>query len=155
MIEILETKDYHMLAELNEEIQTFHHKTYPSIFKPYNKEAVTLFFKNSLDDKNVVAYVAKENGKALGYVLLFIVNFAENPFQYSRNYILLDQILVLKNHQSKGIGKQLLDATFSFAKSNKITRIELNHWTANDVARKFFSKSGFEYYNEKMRKEIE
>lgn len=154
MIEISETKDYRLLAELNEEIQTFHYTTYPSIFKPYNKEAVTLFFKNALDDKTVVSYVAKENGIALGYVLLFIVNHTENPFQYSRNYILLDQILVLKKHQSKGIGKQLLNATFTFAESKKIKLIELNHWTENEVARKFFNKSGFEYYNEKMRKEI-
>ena len=152
MIEILETKDYNLLAELNEEIQTFHHKTVPNIFKPYDKAAISTFFKSTLENENAVALVAKENGVVVGYVLLFIMNMNETPFQYARKYVLLDQILVVKNYQSKGVGRQLLDAVFSFAKALKIDRVELNHWTQNELARKFFSKSGFDYYNEKMWK---
>jgi len=155
MIEILETKDYNLLAEMNEEIQLYHHQMQPNIFKPYNREAVRSFFRTTLTNENAVALIAKENETVLGYVLLFKIKFADNPFQYSRNYILIDQILVLKKYQLKGIGKQLLEATYTFAKSNYIENIELNHWTKNTIARNFFMKSGFEYYNEKMWKVIE
>lgn len=154
MIKIVETKDYGLLAKLNEEIQTFHHKIQPKIFKPYNKEAIINFFKTTLNNENAVAYIAKENETTLGYVLLFKINFADNPFQYSRSFVLLDHILVLKNYQGKGVGKLLLETTFSFAKENNIDFVELNHWTQNDSARKFFSNNKFEYYNEKMWRAI-
>lgn len=154
MIKVLETKDYSLLANLNEEIQTLHHNIQPNIFKPYDKEPIINFFKTTLNAENVVAYVAKENETTLGYVLLFIVNFADNPFQYSRTFVLLDQILVLKNYRGKGVGKILLETTFSFAKENNIDFVELNHWTQNDSARKFFVKNKFEYYNEKMWRAI-
>ena len=154
MLKVVQTKDYSLLAELNEEIQTFHHKIHPEIFKPYDKGAIIDFFKTSLNNENVVAFIAQENKITLGYILLFKIGFAENPFQYSRRFILLDQIAVLKNYQGKGIGKLLLGATFSFAKENNIDLIELNHWTLNDSARKFFGKNKFEYYNEKMWRAI-
>lgn len=149
-VEILETKDYGLLAKMNEEVQTFHHQTYPDIFKPYNKEAIANFFKTSLEQDNAKAFIAKEKEVVFGYALAFIIDFAENPFQYSRKYILLDQLLVSENYRAKGIGRLLLDAIFSFAQSNKINTIELNHWTHNSSARSFFKKCGFQYYNEKM-----
>lgn len=155
MIEILETKDYILLAELNEEIQSFHSENFPDVFKPYNIEAIAEYFKNALVSENIVAYIAIDNGIAVAYILLNIVNFPENPFQYSRKYILLDQILVLKSHQSKGIGSKLLDAVYTLAKSKNINLVELNHWTKNESARVFFNKCGFIYYNERMWKAIE
>lgn len=149
-VEILETKDYYLLARMNEEIQTFHHQTYPDIFKPYDKEAIVSFFKTTLEQDSAKAFIAKENAMVLGYALVFIIHFAETPFQYARKYVLLDQLLVSENHRAKGIGKLLLDAVFSFAQSNKMSAIELNHWTHNSSARSFFKKCGFKYYNEKM-----
>lgn len=155
MITIERTDDHVTLAELNEEIQTFHHSIQPGIFKPYNREAVLNFFKTTLSSEKAIAFVAKENETTIGYVLLLTINFAENPFQYARQYILLDQILVLKNHQGKGAGKLLLDAVVSFAKEQHMETIELNHWSQNESARNFFGKNKFEYFNEKMWRAVE
>ena len=154
MINVIQTRDYNLLAKLNEEIQTFHHGIQPGIFKPYDKEAITDFFKKTLDKDNAVAYVANDNGSPIGYVLLFKINLEDNAFQYARNFVLIDQILVLKNHQGKGIGKVLLDTAISFAKENNIDLVEINHWTLNNAARNFFAKNKFEYYNEKMWRKI-
>ena len=54
---------------------------------------------------------------------MFVNSFVENPFQYKREFIILDQILVLENARSKGIGKLLLDEVFSFAKSLVVSKI--------------------------------
>ncbi len=155
MIKIFETNDSNLLANLNEEIQTLHHTIQPKIFKPYNPESITNYFKTIFSEEHVTAFIAQEDEKAVGYALLFVTNFADNPFQYSRRFVLIDQILVLKNYQEKGIGKLLLEATYSFAKKNKIDTVELNHWTLNESARRFFNKNKFEYYNEKMWKTID
>jgi len=155
MIKVVETKDYSILAKLNEEIQTFHHSLQPKIFKPYDKEAILDYFKTTLNNENVFAYLAKDNETPIGYVLLFLINIAENPFQYSKSFILLDQILVVKNYKGKGVGKLLLDTAFSVARDYQINSVELNHWTLNESARKFFNKNKFEYYNEKMWRAID
>lgn len=154
MIEIIQTTDAALLATLNEEIQTLHHGFEPEIFKPYDRQAVTTFFQNTLANENAAAFLAKEHNAILGYVLLFKVNVNENPFQYPRRYLLLDQLLVLAQHRGKGIGKRLLDEVIAFAKTEKCRKIELNHWSRNTAARAFFNQHGFTYYNEKMWKEI-
>lgn len=155
MLHIVETKDHNLLAKLNEEIQTFHHNILPQIFKPYNEKAISSFFKTALHSDNTMAYVAKEDETNLGYILMFKIQLADNPFQYSRSSLLIDQILVLKNYQGKGVGKKLLAVAIAFAKANKVDYIELNHWTQNESAREFFIKNNFTYYNEKMWMPIE
>src|SRR5690606_3877942 len=122
------------------------------IFKPYNKSVISNYFETTLKNENTIAYIAKEDENLLAYILLLKIKTEENPFQYSRNYLLIDQILVNPNHQNKGIGRLLLETAIQFAKRNNIQTIELNHWSKNDTARRFFNKFGFEYYNEKMWK---
>jgi len=154
MIQIKDTKDFKLIARLNEEIQDLHHKMHPNIFKPYDHFEVDKFFESFIHQDNSKAYIAEEGGREVGYILLNAIQFPENPFQHSRQYVLIDQILVLKEHQGKGIGKLLLDAALSFAKEMKISSLELNHWTLNETARQFFNKNGFENYNEKKWRKI-
>lgn len=59
MIEIKETTNFEQLAELNEELQTFHHLQYPAIFKPFYKKDVLAFFEATLAKENVKALIAK------------------------------------------------------------------------------------------------
>ncbi len=143
MIKIVETKDYNLLAEMNQEVQLLHHKLYPDVFKPYDKSEIARFFEKELAKETTKAFIAMDGESCLGYMLLFIHRFDENPFQYKRNYLILDQILVKENVRSKGIGKLLLNEAFSFAQSNQINVVELSHWTLNETARLFFIKNGF------------
>lgn len=149
-MEICEVHDSTVLAALNEEVQSLHHELYPEIFKPYNQTQVAEFFQEVLLQDNVTAFVAKENGLTLGYVLLFAQSVAENPFQYERRFLLLDQIVVSTSNRNQGVGALLLDKTFAFAKSLNLEVVELNHWTLNESARNFFNRHGFSYFNEKM-----
>lgn len=154
MIEISESRDYNLLAALNEEIQTIHHRMHPDIFKPYNKTTINSFFKATVEKDNTTVFVAKETGTALGYALVFSIDSAENAFQYPRKYILLDQLLVLEKHRAKGIGKLLMDAVFAFAESQHIASVEVHHWTNNKTASHFFLKYGFKNYQETLSKKV-
>lgn len=154
MIKITETSDHLLLAALNKEVQALHHTLYPKVFKPYDKESVSGFFKEALNSKNAKAFIAVNGEQAVGYTLLFEEHVKENPFQYQRTYLLLDQLLVTKEMRGKGIAKLLMDTAINYAKSKNITTVELNHWTLNNDARAFFQKNGFKYHNEKMHLEI-
>ena len=148
IIEIHETRDSELLSALNEEIQTIHHHMYPEIFKPYDIDSVKMFFSTLDIGVKCKAFVAYQNEIPLGYVLMMIKDVQENPFQYARKYVELDQILVLE--KNKGIGQMPVDKIIEETSSLKIYRIELNHWTMNEVAREFFKRNRFEYVSERM-----
>ena len=153
-IQISKTNDYKLLASLNKEVQELHCSLYPNIFKPYNEQNVVSFFKEILAQKNAKAFVAYSGKKVVGYIVLFLKEVPENPFQYSQRFILIDQIGVKSEFRKNGIGKLLLDKATETAKEKHLKMIRLNHWTMNNDARDFFYKHGFSYFNENMWKSL-
>ncbi len=154
MTEIIETTDCQILAELNEEIQTLHYDLYPDQFKPYNFEMVEQAFEHFLDDGEAKAYVAMQDKVPVGYIIFKLKDSIESAFKYSSRTIYIDQVLVLENYKGAGIGEQLMDKAYAFAREHEVDRIELDHWSMNLTARYFFDKHGFQYYNERMYKEL-
>ena len=151
-VQISETKDHELLAILNKEVQELHHSLYPNIFKPYNQEGINSFFKETLEQNTTKAFVAYMGKEAAGYIILFLREVPENPFQYSQRFILIDQIGVKSEFRKNSIGKLLLDKVYEIAKEEDFKMIRLNHWTMNNMPRAFFSKHGFSYFNEQMWK---
>ncbi len=68
------TRHWSLLAQLYEEIQTYHHTIQSKVFVPYNKEAIVNFSETTINNENTITYVAKENHSAIGHVLLFKIN---------------------------------------------------------------------------------
>lgn len=151
---IIETTDPQILAEMSEEIQTLHYDLYPDVFKPYNFELVEQAFEHFLKDSDSKAYIAIQDETPVGYILFKVKDSIESAFKYSSRTIYVDQVLVLENYKGAGIGEQLMDKAYEFAREHEIDRIELDHWSMNLTARYFFDKHGFQYYNERMYKEL-
>lgn len=154
MITIKESSDAALLADLNKEVQEHHHNMYPEIFRPYVKEEIERAIRKMLSGRDARAYVAYDGETAVGYALIFISRFNQNAFQVARNAMQVDQLCVLAAHRKKGVGQALMKHLEKIAKEEKVSRLDLNHWTKNDSAREFFGKNGFGYYNERMFKEI-
>ncbi|NDI99307.1 GNAT family N-acetyltransferase [Flavobacterium sp. LaA7.5] len=151
---ITDTKDYELLATLNKEVQELHYALYPDVFKPYSQEDVISFFKEVLNQNSTKAFVAYSDKEIAGYILLFLKELPENPFQYAQKFLLIDQILICDSYRKKGIGKLLLEKADEVAQEAGLKIIRLNHWTLNNDARNFFGKNGFSYFNEHMHKNI-
>jgi diamine N-acetyltransferase len=149
-IQIRETNDAALLASLNEQVQQLHHELYPEVFKPFDPEAIADFFRSLFVEREAKAFLAVDGETVLGYVLLLVVDKKENPFQYERSYLELDQLLVLEEYRGQGIAKLLLEQTIAWAREVLLDRIELNHWTLNHGARRFFNANGFRYCRESM-----
>jgi GNAT superfamily N-acetyltransferase len=154
MITIKQSTDAAFLADLNKEVQEHHHKMYPEIFRPFVKEEVEKAIKKMLGGRDARAYVAYDGETPVGYALIFISRFNQNAFQVARSAMQVDQFAVLSAHRKKGVGQAMMKHLEKVAKEEKITRLDLNHWTKNEDAREFFGKNGFGYYNERMFKEI-
>ena len=154
MIEITETNDYRLIAQLNVEVQNLHAQLHPALFKPHNIVEIEKALAAFLSDPNCKTYLAHFNGIPIGYALFFIREINENAFHYQLKSLYIDQIAVLSKYQQTGAGKLLLEQAELLAKANGIQRIELDHWSSNTVAAAYFRKRGFTLCKERLLKEL-
>jgi len=93
------------------------------------------YFEEKLYSANNAIFVAKDKGK--------IVGFAELDLNSTTNSVLLNQLYVLKNYQSKGYGSRLVENCFLYALTENKCQAELFIFDNNLSAKRFFRKFGF------------
>jgi ribosomal protein S18 acetylase RimI-like enzyme len=150
MISISETRDHLLISQLNEEVQNLHAAMHPDLFKPYNREEAIKAYRDFLSDPLCRCYIAEKNGKTIGYGVFFIREVKENAFHYTIKSLYIDQLAVLSEHRRSGAGKLLMQQAEKLATELSITRLELDHWSANTVAASFFRKQGYELRKERL-----
>jgi diamine N-acetyltransferase len=155
MMTITQTKDANRIAELYTDVQNLHAKLYQEMFKPFNRIEIEKALKNFMSDPNCFSYIVELNGVAIGSALFFIKEAKENAFHYTIRTLYIDQISVLPEHQKTGAGKMLMQKAEQLARENSIKKIELDHWTANNVAAAYFRKNGYKLYRERLFKLVD
>jgi ribosomal-protein-alanine N-acetyltransferase len=91
------------------------------------------YFEYDLKRPGGYCYVAKEDGKTLGYVDAWHI----------ADEMHLANIAVTESHRHKGIGSQLLSKIIQVARKNKCIEIFLEVRASNLIAQKFYEKFGF------------
>src|SRR5574337_1284716 len=92
----------------------------------------------SEDDKKII--LAEFDNKIVGMASMMLVSRMnrETPEMY------IPDLIVGKDHQNKGIGKNLVESCIAFAKKNKCHRIRLESGNQRKEAHDFYRKIGFE-----------
>lgn len=155
MLEIKESKDYQLIAQLNEEVQNLHCALHPEMFKPHQQLEMEAALKDYLSDINCHAYLVMQDGVAIAYAVFFIREAKENAFHYTIKTLYIDQISVLKKYRNTGAGQLLMQKAETLAQELSISKIELDHWSANLLASRFFRNRGYKLYKERLYKMIE
>ena len=78
-----------------------------------------------------------------------MVNFIlkpKTPYRYELKYLEIQEIGTLQSVQGQGYGKEIIKAVKNIAQKYDIHRIELNMWSFNEDALKFYEKTGFNTY---------
>lgn len=84
-------------------------------------------------------FVLRHNGTILGMInLLFTLSTAEGGF-----VILLEDLIVHRDHRHHGFGDQLLQYAIQYARDKNFLRITLLTDRMNDEAQRFFKRHGF------------
>jgi GNAT superfamily N-acetyltransferase len=84
-------------------------------------------------------FVLRHNGMILGMInLLFTISTAEGGF-----VILLEDVIVHRDHRHQGIGEKLLNRAIEYAKAKNFLRITLLTDRLNDDSQRFFKRQGF------------
>ena len=84
-------------------------------------------------------FVLRHNGMILGMInLLFTISTAEGGV-----VILLEDVIVHREHRHQGIGAKLLDHAIKYAQAKNFLRITLLTDRLNDDSQRFFKNHGF------------
>jgi ribosomal protein S18 acetylase RimI-like enzyme len=127
------------------DVQSLHAEHHPQIFKmPHSNDFAVSSFDTMLADPMVTIFIAEEDEQSLGCIVCKLVEREETPFAYGARFLYIDQISVQPAAQGRGIGTALLEQAQALAKELNVQRIQLDSWTFNLGAHKFFERNGFE-----------
>lgn len=153
-MEISRTTDYETLAGLNKSVQDVHSNLSPKYFKEYDHEAVKDFFRTMISNPKHIFLLLEDNGQKLGYAMIEIRNYPENPFKKGYKSVYVHQIGVVETEQKKGYGSRLMNEIYDIARTEEIDLVELDYWSENNIAKDFYKKQGFAIYREFVNKQV-
>lgn len=135
-----EAKDWQKIRDLNNEtfkINKGMDKYINSDF-PFEEKGETHYKKVASWDYGY-CYVYEVDGEIVGYVAMGDAG----ALHRQGKQLNLEHMVVDKEYQSKGIGTELVQKCFDFAKENGYDRIYVNEYIANQKAINFFRLHGF------------
>ena len=149
MIREMNLNDYEDVRILVKQIHELHLSNRPDIYndgESFPKE----YFEKVLNDANNLNYVYVENKKIVGALNASLQHTNPLPIIKLRTFYFIENIVVDKNHRRKGIAKKLFSYLTLKAKENNIDSIELNVWSFNTEAIKFYESMGMNIKNIRM-----
>ena len=142
-MKITRTKDYALIAKLNQHVHDVHVAHYPEHFKPYNYDKIMQFYKNIIDKEEYMFLLIQDEHEPVGYAWIELKHYAENPFKLARKFVYVHQISISSHVRSKGYGSMLMAEIELIAKENSITTIELDYWVNNKGAKRFYETQDY------------
>ncbi len=134
-IERVSDRNFHEFTALVEALAEYEH------LAPPDESARERLRADALSERpRYEAFVARAGGRAVGYVTIF---FTYSTF-LARPTLYLEDIFVLEEYRSRGIGRALFDLCRSLAKERGCGRIEWMVLTWNEPAIRFYEKRGGE-----------
>ena len=144
LIRLATPYDLHTLRELG--IRTF-----TESFSEFNtEEDMSLYLREAfsaekttgdLENPEVRFLIAETEGIAVGYVKLNSGAAQSEPM--GEDSVEIERVYVAKAFQNRGIGKRLLDAGVSTARSQGAFVVWLGVWEHNPGAMRFYGRNGF------------
>jgi ribosomal protein S18 acetylase RimI-like enzyme len=140
------------LAALTAHAHELHVAAHPEVFRPARLRDVTDWFAAFLKSPTAAAWIADDDGTAVGYATAQYHEQPESPFALARRWCQIDGLAVAPAHRRRGIARALIDAIVADASANGVRDIELNVWAFNEAAQAAFRRLGFAPRNLRMRK---
>ena len=140
------------IAHLKKQIHDLHVAGRPDLFIPI---ADMDAFTAHAAAQNCALLIAECGGEVAGYVLIRYVDRPANPYMNARSFVHVEEFCVDEDHQRMGIGKRLMEALKQLAREKGYLRIELDVWSFNEGAKRFYEASGMTAYRTFMEMSIE
>ena len=151
MIVNIETSDdAEEIVELLRQVHEEHRQRRPQWFKPFDPTAALEGQRNLLSRAGTKMFVARVEGVCVGYALVSERLREENAFRYASRSLVVDQMAVSNTHRRQGFGTLLMDRIRAEAARRGTQSVELNVYSDNDDARRFYEAQGFVRFQNRM-----
>ena len=104
----------------------------------------TKYYRDRISNENSCVLIAVINGKIIGYLCGGLTK--AEAYRYLPVAAEIENMFVLEEFRSKGIGKQLYQKFRKWCKTKKVGKIRVEASTQNKLAIKFYKKNNFKDY---------
>ncbi|MGE5585676.1 MAG: N-acetyltransferase family protein [Bacillota bacterium] len=147
--------DFEALCELFEEVEAFHRKALPHVFrKPEGREWIQEAVAAATAGDDAVIFVAESGGRAVGLVHASIGYAPDLPIVVPRRYVMIHDLVVGKDFRRAGIGRALVERVHEWALARDVAEVELNVWEFNKPALALYEEMGYETTRRRMSKRL-
>ena len=149
-------QDCEALCTLFNEVDAFHRDRLSHLFRaPDGPARERAYFQALMADSTNGLFIARVDGKAVGYVHAIARHTPDLPILVPRHYVIVDNIGVTSEYQHKGIGRLLMDKAREWACTKGATNIELNVYEFNAGAIAFYEELGYQTLSRKMSLQLD
>lgn len=145
--------DFQQIYELIGQLHELHVGNRPDIFNdvdPCNKKDL----ENLINDEKIIALVAEDNGKIVGFCDVTIREPSINPLLTTRIVAYMEDLFVDKNYRKSGVGRLLFEQAQRASKKKNADVMELMVWTFNISAIDFYKEMGMSTQSYIMEKKL-
>ena len=150
MIRLGVKDDLEKVNILRKQVNDLHVKGEPKYFKGFTDE-LKEYVNTFIQDENKMLLVFEDGGEIISYAMLEIVEKPETSYRFAIKFLEIHEIGVDLNCHSKGIGQLMMGQIKQIAKEKNLNQIQLDCWSFNQKALKFYEKQKFERYREYFR----
>ncbi|MEK7476117.1 MAG: GNAT family N-acetyltransferase [Candidatus Coatesbacteria bacterium] len=146
-------RDVAAINELALEAHAFHVKGVPGVFRmPTSGPANLRYWASALKGRNTAVLVAEDDGRLAGYVQVGIRDAMRLPVLKRRRFGYVSNLGVGRRWRRRGVGRLLMQAAHQWLRQRHIREIELNVWSFNRGALRFYERLGYRFLSHRMGK---
>ena len=129
------------LSRLTAEVHELHREARPDVYMEFDPEQFRKEISDTLYRPDSILLVAEEEGELAGMALLTLRQ-PPNPILKPRLYAFLEELSVGERFRGRGIGTALFTAAKEQALKRGAVSLELQVWSFNEAALRFYEKMG-------------
>lgn len=144
--------EWSKLQDLNNEVFIDNAKYDPDLVKDWAySEQGEEYFKDLVNDPKGLCLVAEnDSGQLVGYLAA-----SPKPIEYRKSkYFEVDNMGVIPEYRSQGVGKKLMDKSMEWGKENGFQKVYVCSYSGNVGAIKFYENCGCNKIDVSLEKEI-
>lgn len=129
------------LSRLTAEVHELHREARPDVYMEFDPEQFRKEISDTLYRPDSILLVAEEEGELAGMALLTLRQ-PPNPILKPRLYAFLEELSVGERFRGQGVGTALFAAAKEQALKRGAVSLELQVWSFNEAALRFYEKMG-------------
>ena len=144
------------IEELFEELDALHRERLPERFHASVEPARSQdHLLEVIHGPDTAFLIAEDGGDVLGLVHLAVRSAPELPMFVQRRFVAVENFVVAKRAQRRGVGRALMTAADAWARNHGAIGMELTVYEANEEAFAFYRALGYRVLSHRLTLDIE